>query len=261
VAIPVHASHVPERLALFTIIVLGETIVVAALGTSDPEWALSAVVAVLGFLVASAVWWIYFGSGSEVALRPSPTSIVVFVYAHIPLLLALTAVSAGISLAIEQSSAAGLGAGVRRALAGGAAVYLAFVTAAQAARAQGVSAGVLRSRIGAAMALVVLALVGGCWTRSCSWPQRRAFSSALSSSSFGRQNANSRRAWSELDAVPGSSVGVLTGMRALDDHVDEQAKRAPDVELSFVSEEGAGIRVRRRLTADAAEPSMSLKTA
>jgi Bacterial low temperature requirement A protein (LtrA) len=111
VAIPVHASHVPERLALFTIIVLGETIVVAALGTSDPEWALSAVVAVLGFLVASAVWWIYFGSGSEVALRPSPTSIVVFVYAHIPLLLALTAVSAGISLAIEQSSAAGLGAG------------------------------------------------------------------------------------------------------------------------------------------------------
>jgi low temperature requirement protein LtrA len=161
VAIPVHASHVPERLALFTIIVLGETIVVAALGTSDPEWALSAVVAVLGFLVASAVWWIYFGSGSEVALRPSPTSIVVFVYAHIPLLLALTAVSAGISLAIEQSSAAGLGAGVRRALAGGAAVYLAFVTAAQAARAQGVSAGVLRSRIGAAMALVVLALVGG----------------------------------------------------------------------------------------------------
>jgi hypothetical protein len=100
-------------------------------------------------------------SGSEVALRPSPTSIVVFVYAHIPLLLALTAVSAGISLAIEQSSAAGLGAGVRQALAGGAAVYLAFVTAAQAARAQGVSAGVLRSRIGAAMALVVLALVGG----------------------------------------------------------------------------------------------------
>src|SRR6476646_9241943 len=39
-AIPVHASHVPERFALFTLIVLGETIVVAALGTSGSHWAL-----------------------------------------------------------------------------------------------------------------------------------------------------------------------------------------------------------------------------
>ncbi len=63
-ATPLSPIHVPERLALFTIIVLGETIVVVALGTSGSEWALSAaVVAALGFLVAAAIWWIYFGAG------------------------------------------------------------------------------------------------------------------------------------------------------------------------------------------------------
>jgi Bacterial low temperature requirement A protein (LtrA) len=83
VAMPLHASHVPERLALFMLIVLGETIVVVALGTSGSEWALSAaVVASLGFLVAAAIWWTYFGGGGEVTLRPDPAAVAVFVLAH-----------------------------------------------------------------------------------------------------------------------------------------------------------------------------------
>ena len=161
VAIPRSETKIPERLALFTIIVLGEMIVVTALGTSGSEWAFSAtVVAALGFVVAAAIWWTYFGDGGEVTLRHSPTPIAVFVYAHIPLLAALTAVSAGISLAIEQSPGSQLDAGARWALAGGAALYLAFVTVAHAASAQGVPASELRARIGAGLALVVLALLG-----------------------------------------------------------------------------------------------------
>ena len=161
VAIPVHASHVPERLALFTLIVLGETIVVAALGTSGSEWAHSAVaVAALGFLVAAAIWWTYFGTGGEVRLRPSPMAVVVFVYSHIPLLAALTAVSAGISLAIEQSSAAGLDAGARWALAGGAAVYLTFVSSVQSATTRGALQFVVLQRIGDSTVLGTLALCG-----------------------------------------------------------------------------------------------------
>ena len=133
-----------------------------ALGTSGSEWALSAVVvAALGFLVAAAIWWTYFGGGGEVTLRPSPAAVAVFVNSHIPLLAALTAVSAGISLAIEQSSASQLDAGTRWALAGGAALYLAFVTAAHASSAQGLPVGELRARIGAGLALVALALLGG----------------------------------------------------------------------------------------------------
>ena len=161
-ATPLSPIHVPERLALFTIIVLGETIVVVALGTSGSEWALSAaVVAALGFLVAAAIWWIYFGTGGEVTLRRSTAAIAVFINAHIPLLAALTAVSAGVSLAIEQSSSSQLDAGARWALAGGAALYLAFVTVAQAASAQDLRVSELRARIGAGLALVALASVGG----------------------------------------------------------------------------------------------------
>jgi low temperature requirement protein LtrA len=160
-AIPRSESKIPERLALFTIIVLGEMIVVTALGTSGSEWAFSAtVIAALGFLIAVAIWWTYFGRGSEVTLRRSPSAIAVFVYAHIPLLAALTAVTAGISLAIEQASGSHLDAGARWALAGGTALYLTCVTVAHASSAQGVPVSELRARIGAGLALVALALLG-----------------------------------------------------------------------------------------------------
>ena len=161
-AIPVHASHVPERFALFTIIVLGETIVVVALGTAGSEWELAAaVVAVLGFVAAAAIWWVYFGGGGEVTMSRSPTAVIVFTHAHIPLLAALTSVSAGIALAIEQASSAHLDVGTRWALAGGAALYLACVTAAQRATVQGLLERVLSSRAVASLVLVALALAGG----------------------------------------------------------------------------------------------------
>jgi low temperature requirement protein LtrA len=160
-AIPRSPSKMPERLALFTIIVLGETVVVTALGTSGSEWALSAtVVAALGFILAAAIWWTYFGAGGEVTMRRSAAAIAVFIYSHIPLLAALTAVSAGISLAIEQSSGSQLDAGARWALAGGAALYLTFATVAHASSAQGVPVSELRARIGAGLVLVALALFG-----------------------------------------------------------------------------------------------------
>ena len=161
-AIPVHVSHVPERFALFTIIVLGETIVVVALGTSGSEWALSSAgVAVLGFAGAAAIWWVYFGGGGEVTLPRSPAPIIVYTHVHIPLLAALTAFSAGVGLAIDEAAAPALDAGTRWALAGGAALYLACVTIAQRATVQGLLPGTERARVVAAATLVLLGLVGG----------------------------------------------------------------------------------------------------
>jgi low temperature requirement protein LtrA len=160
--IPVHASHVPERFALFTLIVLGESVLAVALGVAGREWAPSAaVIAGLGFFLAAAIWWMYFGHGVEFSLERSAGAVLVFAYAHIPLLASLTAVGAGITLAIEQSSASGLDAGTRWALAAGAAAYLVFLTIAQSRTVLGFLPRTTQSRVVAAGALLALAAVGG----------------------------------------------------------------------------------------------------
>ena len=161
-SIPVHASHVPERFALFTIIVLGESVLAVALGVAGRDWAPSAaVIAALGFFVAAAMWWMYFGHSMEFVLHRSARSILVFSYVHIPLLAALTAIGAGITLAIEQSSENGLDTGTRWALAGGAAVYLVCLTVAQRTMVLGFLPRTAQSRLVAVGALVAFAIVGG----------------------------------------------------------------------------------------------------
>lgn len=160
--IPVSTSHVPERFALFTIIVLGETIVAVALGTADSEWALeSAVAGGLGFVVTATLWWIYFGTGAGMETIPTVRAILVFTHAHIPVLAALTAVSAGVAIAIQQASGESIDEGGRWALAGGAAVYLVCLTVAQRALVRGVSGRKVVARAVTILALVVVILVGG----------------------------------------------------------------------------------------------------
>jgi low temperature requirement protein LtrA len=158
-AVPVSPSHVPERFGLFTIIVLGESIVAVALGTAATDWDLaSATAAGLGFLVAAAVWWIYFGIETETALRPTPGAILAFSQAHIPLLLALTTLSAGIELVIEGALEGHLDAGSRWALCGGAILFLGCVSVTQSLTERGRPPGALRARVAAALALAALAL-------------------------------------------------------------------------------------------------------
>ena len=161
-SIPVHASHVPERFALFTIVVLGESVLAVALGVAGRDWAPSAaLIAALGFFVAASIWWTYFGHGVELSVDRMANAILVFAYVHIPLLAALTAVGAGITLAVEQSSEPGLDAGTRWALAGGAALYLACLTVAQRRMNLGFLPRTAQSRLAGAGALVAFAFLGG----------------------------------------------------------------------------------------------------
>ncbi len=160
-AIPVSTGHIPERFALFTIIVLGETIVAVALGTAGSDWAApSAVAGALGFVAAAALWWIYFGTGAGMEMVPTVRAILVFTHAHIPLLAALTAVSAGVALGIEQAEHDHLDAGTRWALAGGAGLYLACLTVAQRSLVRGVSRRKVSARVLAIAALALLAAAG-----------------------------------------------------------------------------------------------------
>jgi low temperature requirement protein LtrA len=161
-SIPVHATHVPERFALFTIVVLGESVLAVALGVAGQEWAMSAaVIAGLGFIIAAAIWWMYFGHGVELTVERPALSVLLFAYAHIPLLAALTAVGAGITLAIEQSSEPGLDAGTRWALAGGVAAYLLCLTVAQSRMTLDFMPLTAQSRLVGSGVLVALAAAGG----------------------------------------------------------------------------------------------------
>lgn len=122
--VPTSGAHVPERWALFTMIVLGESIVVIALGTAGAEWdADSVAAAILGFASVAAVWWLYFDRQASVVLRGGTPSVVVYSYAHLPLLMALAALSAGVALLIERAGEDELGLGAASALLGGAMLF------------------------------------------------------------------------------------------------------------------------------------------
>src|SRR5919204_1459478 len=123
--IPTSASHLPERWALFTLIVLGESVVAVAVATAGAHWHFtSAAVAVLGFGAVAAIWWLYYDRQAGVALRGSTISIVVYSYAHLPLLIGLAAISAGLRLLIERAGSDRLGAGSSVAFLRGAALFV-----------------------------------------------------------------------------------------------------------------------------------------
>ncbi|WP_154325975.1 MULTISPECIES: low temperature requirement protein A [Haloferax] len=76
-AVVKQSSHLPERLGLFTIIVLGETVLAVSFGTSitdpGPE---TLIIGALGFLVAVSMWWLYFRHFDEALIDRilNPTS-------------------------------------------------------------------------------------------------------------------------------------------------------------------------------------------
>jgi low temperature requirement protein LtrA len=162
--IPIDTSHLPERFALFTIIVLGESVLAVAIGTADSDWQVaSASTAALGFVVVACLWWVYFDMGIAGGVTPSPLVILKFAYVHIPLLGALTAVGAGVHLLIEEVAAHHhhASAGAAWALNGGAALFLGCLWVAQHATTRGVLDDVGIARGVAAAVLVGSAAAGG----------------------------------------------------------------------------------------------------
>jgi low temperature requirement protein LtrA len=158
--IPVDPGHVPERFALFTIIVLGESVVAVALGTAHNEWRLtSAATAALGFASVACLWWVYFDHGMAGGLSSRTGSMQIYTRIHIPLLGALTAVGAGVHMLIQEAASGEAQAGAAWALNGGAALYLLCLTIAQHVSERGVTARAARAVTG--LALVILAALVG----------------------------------------------------------------------------------------------------
>ena len=102
---PVDRRHLPERFGLLTLIVLGESVLAVVLGVSKVSWdAGSAASAVGGFLVAAAIWWIYFDFLDEGALTARGLfGGLTYVYMNYFVVTGLASLGVGVKLAILAS--------------------------------------------------------------------------------------------------------------------------------------------------------------
>ncbi|MEV4639671.1 low temperature requirement protein A [Actinoplanes sp. NPDC049548] len=167
-AVPLHMEHLPERFGLFVILVLGESVAATVTGLHDGDWkpgvALSAAPA---FVVAAALWWIYFDLSGGAAKRRlleedrEHTRQGVhdfYVYAHLPLAVSLAAVAVGLEHAVLHGADDHLTPGTRWVLAIGTAGYLLSSAVMQAGLGRRVRGAVLWPGLGVPLVLVVAVL-------------------------------------------------------------------------------------------------------
>jgi len=134
-----HASHLPERFALFTLIVLGESITGVVSGLTRQHWGLwSALGAMLGLSTAFSLWWVYFDNIDGAAIRAARNQgriwlYQAWLYAHIPLVTGLAASAVGVQYVIASPQDLALEAAARWLLCGAAAVVLLAVGGIQLA--------------------------------------------------------------------------------------------------------------------------------
>jgi low temperature requirement protein LtrA len=103
-----HPHHIAERYGLFTIILLGESVLAASAGvqgsvnTGDAGWPLVGI-AIAGLVLLFALWWLYFlepsGDGLEVNRRLS----FVWGYGHYGIFASLAAIGAALEVAVEMA--------------------------------------------------------------------------------------------------------------------------------------------------------------
>jgi len=125
---PWHPEHVSERHGLFTLIVIGESVLAATTavqGALDTRVARSVVIttAACSLVVVVGLWWLYFDQPVQAA-RVSKRRSYLWGYGHLPIFAAAAAVGAGLQAAIDtatgtahiSTAAAGLGLAVPLAI-------------------------------------------------------------------------------------------------------------------------------------------------
>jgi low temperature requirement protein LtrA len=101
-----HLDHIRERYGLFTIIVLGESVLAVSIGVAEVGWTASSMLtASLVFLAAVSIWWTYFDRSGRDALTSGLATSFVWGYAHFVIFAGIAAIGVGTELLIEQSAA------------------------------------------------------------------------------------------------------------------------------------------------------------
>jgi low temperature requirement protein LtrA len=104
---PWHPHHTAERYGLFTIIVLGESVVGTAASSGDllggadgTQWTGNAVaVIVAGIGLTFGMWWVYFATPFGEVLAHRRSRGYLFGYGHIPVFIGIAGVGAGLHVA------------------------------------------------------------------------------------------------------------------------------------------------------------------
>lgn len=122
-------SKFPERFGLFTIIVLGESVVGVIVGLSELQDrglldAAAMAAGVLGLAVGFSLWWIYFDFVARRSPKPVFATALLWVYLHLATLTAITATGVGVSLAITDGATGELDDSSRYILVGSVALGL-----------------------------------------------------------------------------------------------------------------------------------------
>ncbi|MFD0886981.1 low temperature requirement protein A, partial [Streptosporangium algeriense] len=129
-----HPHHIAERYGLFTIILLGESVLAASRGV---EGALEAaeikasfvVIAGCALVLLFALWWLYFLVQAGEGLSDRRHRSYLWGYGHYAIFAALAALGAGLEVAVEQSGHAASPSALGYAVAIPAGVYLAVLWA------------------------------------------------------------------------------------------------------------------------------------
>lgn len=103
-AFPVNKHHMPERFGLLTIILLGESVVALGGPMSDTAWSTQTVpVAILGFVILAAAWWLYFTLTEERIVGKELGHGQRIIYGHLPLYAGLAIIANFVRFAINPA--------------------------------------------------------------------------------------------------------------------------------------------------------------
>ena len=165
VKVPPDAAHLPERFGLFTLILLGESVVGVMRGMeSQEDWPPSAAAsAFLGMGIAFLIWWWYFDGAlgaSEQPVRSKGEAVRfhIWSYAHFPLYLGIVVAGVGVERIVTAASKYTLSESESLILASAVATVMAAMTTigwTSAGRRRHAASGIPRSVALAAATLAV----------------------------------------------------------------------------------------------------------
>lgn len=169
IRIPPVAAHLPERVGLFTLILLGEAVVAVMKGMESQEtWPLPAALsAFMGMGLLFLLWWWYFDRIDAVAerhvrTRADAVRLLLWSYAHFPLYLGIVVTGVGVQRLIAAASRVAVAEHeVVVLLAGAASTAVAMLAIRGTLARQGLSARRLDAVRALAFAAVVLVAVFG----------------------------------------------------------------------------------------------------